>query len=131
MLKTDALMRPACGMLSSVAWRNLACHPGRETAMSRATWRAVRGMSAYFRARPQCINMQAKQPVAVANRGVRNGYRRGEGLWLPTQNIRRYALRIALLAIIGHGRQIRALCADQLATPQGPVGRGLWSNVTG
>jgi hypothetical protein len=47
-------------------------------------------MSAYFRARPQCINMQAKQPVAVANRGVRNGYRRGEGLWLPTQNIRRY-----------------------------------------
>jgi hypothetical protein len=43
MLKTDAPMRPACRTLSSVAGRDLAMSPGRETATSRPTWRAVRG----------------------------------------------------------------------------------------
>ena len=58
-------------------------HDGRSAGATAIKEDPVRGMSAHFRARPQCINMQARQPVAIAAGGLLNDYRRGEGLTQP------------------------------------------------
>ena len=51
-------MRPACRTLSSVAGRDLAVPPGRETATSRPTRRTARGRSGHSPRERLCINIR-------------------------------------------------------------------------